>query len=75
MSTIHAVLLCFVGFQKAYAQLGSGGFGGGFGCGAYLPTVGNECYVPETGKRTVTCRCKYNQLILLQWKVRKEDTK
>ena len=63
MTTIHTVLLGLVTFQNAYAQWGSGGFGGGwngFGCGAYLPTIGSECYQPETGKGTVVCVCKYD---------------
>jgi len=47
--------------QSVYGQFFGGGgstFGGGFngfGCGSYLPTVGNECYQPETGKGTVVC--------------------
>ena len=53
-------------FQSVYGQFFGGGgstFGGGFngfGCGSYLPTVGNECFQPETGKGTVICVGKYS---------------
>ena len=74
LSILNALLLA-TAFQSAYGQFygGGGGFGGGFGgfgCGAYLPTVGNECYQPETGKGTVICVCKFTHssfyLILVQ---------
>merc|ERR1719281_2440491 len=60
MLSILNVLLLAAAFQSAYGQFfgGGGGFGGGFGgfgCASYLPTVGNECYQPETGKGTVIC--------------------
>ena len=59
LSILNALLLA-TAFQSAYGQFfgGGGGFGGGFGgfgCGSFLPTVGNECYQPETGKGTVVC--------------------
>ena len=75
MSTISTVLLFLVGFQSAYGQFGGfggfggGGFGGGFngfGCGAYLPTVGYECYQPETGKGTVACASEYISTFLIE---------
>ena len=62
-----AILLFFLGFQNTYGQFGGGGFGGfgggfnGYGCGSYVPTLGYECYQPETGKATVACASKYNQ--------------
>ena len=68
MTTISTILLFFVGFQSSYGQFGGGfgggfgGFGGGFGgygCGSYVPTLGYECYQPETGKATVACASKY----------------
>merc|ERR1719322_1005517 len=60
MLSILNVLLLATAFKIAYGQFfgGGGGFGGGFGgfgCGSFLPTVGNECYQPETGKGTVAC--------------------
>ena len=63
LSILNSLLLAAV-FQNAYGQFfgGGGGFGGGFGgfgCGSYLPTVGNECYQPETGKGTTICVGKY----------------
>lgn len=63
-SLLNSFLLA-TAIQSVYGQFfgggGStfGGFGNGFGCGSYLPTVGNECYQPETGKGTVVCVCKY----------------
>ena len=65
MFAILKTLLFLTGFQSAFGQFfgGGGGFGGGFngfGCGASIPTVGYECYVPETGKGTVICVCKNN---------------
>ena len=64
MLSIFNALLLATAFQSVYGQFfgGGGGFGGGFGgfgCGSYLPTVGNECYQPETGKGTVVCVCKF----------------
>ena len=64
MLSILNVLLLATAFKSAYGQFfgGGGGFGGGFGgfgCGSYLPTVGNECYQPETGKGTVICVGKF----------------
>ena len=64
MNAISTVLLFFVGLHTAYGQ-GFGGFGGGGfggfgntgGCGSYVPTLGYECYQPETGKATVACAC------------------
>jgi len=62
MLSILNTLLLATAFQSAYGQFfsggGFGGFGGGFngfGCASYLPTVGYECYQPETGKGTVIC--------------------
>ena len=69
MSSISIVLLLINGFQCVFGQFagGGGGFGGGFfgfGCGASVPTIGNECYFPETGKGTVICVGKYNVTFL-----------
>jgi len=56
MSAINTVLVFLVAFQGANGQYWGSGFGGfGFGCGTSCPTVGNECYQPETGKGTVRC--------------------
>ena len=67
MLSILNTLLLATAFQSAYGQFfGGGSFGGfgggfnGFGCASYLPTVGYECYQPETGKGTVICVCKYS---------------
>jgi len=60
MFAILNTLLFLTGIQSVFGQFfgGGGGFSGGFngfGCGASIPTVGYECYVPETGKGTVIC--------------------
>ena len=67
-SILNALLLATT-FQNAYGQFfgGGGGFGGGFngfGCGSFLPTVGNECYQPETGKGTVACVGNHISIII-----------
>ena len=68
-SLLNSLLLA-TAFQSVYGQFFGGGgstFGGGFngfGCGSYVPTVGNECYQPETGKGTVVCVCKYFSIII-----------
>ena len=59
LSILNALLLAMA-FQSAYGQFNGGGVGfgggfGGFGCGSFPPTVGSECYQPETGKGTVVC--------------------
>ena len=65
MFSIVNIFLLATAFQSAYGQFfggGGGGFGGGFngfGCGAFVPTVGNECLQPETGKGTTICVCKW----------------
>ena len=61
MISILILFLLATAFQSTYGQFfggGGGGFAGGFngfGCASYLPTVGSECYQPETGKGTVIC--------------------
>jgi len=63
MNAIATVLLFLVGIQAVYSQGGGFGFGGGsygygggfYGCSSYVPTLGYECYQPETGKNTVAC--------------------
>lgn len=80
MLPIFKVVLLVMAFHNAYGdadiskrQFGGGGFGGfggfgggynGFGCSSYLPTVGYECYQPETGKGTVVCVCKYMSTVI-----------
>ena len=67
-SIVNAFLLA-TAFQSAYGQFfgGGGGFGGGFsgfGCASFVPTVGNECLQPETGKGTVICVCKFISMVI-----------
>ena len=70
MNAIATVLLFLVGIQAVYGQ-GFGGFGGGvgygggfYGCSSYVPTLGYECYQPETGKNTVACLSKYFDFLI-----------
>ena len=72
MNAIATVLLFLVGIQAVYSQGGGFGFGGGsygygggfYGCSSYVPTLGYECYQPETGKNTVACLSKYFDFII-----------
>ena len=71
MFSIVDTFFLAMAFQSAYGQFfgGGGGFGfgggfNGFGCGAFVPTVGNECLQPETGKGTVVCVCKCISMII-----------
>ena len=63
MKGCYLILIAFKLINASIAKEKRQGFGGGYGCGATLPTIGNYCYQPVQDG-TVVCRGKSCIMIL-----------
>ena len=57
MKGFYLILIAFKLINASIAKEKRQIFGGGYGCGATLPTIGNYCYQPVQDG-TVVCRGK-----------------